>query len=584
MNRIIVETTIGVLWTILKIIELYLWIPTRLYKLYLSFIIPTVASTASNRSSSTTVNNNDSDEGGGGDYGTKTKIKTVVIVGGNFAGLAALWKLLDEQVKIASSGNVHHQRFRIILLDQRDYSEYTPGILRLFCEPTLLDTLAQSLPPNSNNNNYKTSNEGINPCCHDYQFIQGKVMTIVENSRSNDNRKSDDGFWNVLTYTTATGGTGSVIKLEYDYLILATGMTYRQDPITPNSTTETTLQGRLQSWKKSYRQLQQARRIIVLGGGAVGVELAAEIVDAQFDGDGDDSYDSKQKKKKHITLIDVAPELVMNFPKPARTYAQRWLQRRGVDVKLNAKLKSWTEKSCTFEDGTVLNAEIVYVCFGSRPNSELMAATTSTTNPGSNNIDGGDSHTTLIGDSARGKLCTLDTLQVILERNSVSSASSVVRPFQDGCIFACGDLATPPFGDEKQALQAETQGKIAAENVIKLLSNDQTTSAANDATKLHRYPQDIAGYGVMPLVFVLSLGKYDGVLGFNALCIPGPIAAIVKWVLEYTKVLEMRGKVLGRIIWIIAENVVFFVSRTVLLPTTTATTTTTAASQKQKAV
>lgn len=49
--------------------------------------------------------------------------KTVVIVGGNFAGISTLRELLAKK---------EDMNLKIIMIDQRDYSEYTPGILRLF--------------------------------------------------------------------------------------------------------------------------------------------------------------------------------------------------------------------------------------------------------------------------------------------------------------------------------------------------------------------------------------------------------------------------------------------------------------------
>lgn len=459
------------------------------------------------------------------------KIKTVVIVGGNFAGLAALWPLLDEQLQrqraeASSSSTTTTSHFRLVLIDQRDYSEYTPGILRLFCEPELLDSLAQPLPLGSSQSKSK---DGIHPC-HLYQFIHGRVTSIVEETAGAGSGTPSKTFRNVLTYMPSFGGAPKT--LAYDYLIVATGMTYRQHPISPNPSTEVTLADRFKAWKAAHRQLNQAQRVIVLGGGAVGVELAAEIVEAY----GHD---------KHVTLIDVAPALVTNFPPSTRTYAEKWLRDRNVTLLLNQKLQSWTDSSCTLEDGKVLSADVVYVCFGSKPNSDLISSSSSKQSVASS----------LLGASMRGKVVTSDTLQVTLNGSL----------FRDGTIFSCGDVSTPPSDDEKQAFQAEIQGKLAAENVVKLLGGGGS-AVGKIKPVLHHYPRDIAGYNQMPLIFVLSLGQYDGCLGFNDLCIPGALAAIVKWVLEYTKVLEMRGHVLGRIIWKVAEAVVFFVSRTLLPP------------------
>jgi hypothetical protein len=116
------------------------------------------------------------------------------------------------------------------------------------------------------------------------------------------------------------------------------------------------------------------------------------------------------------------------------------------------------------------------------------------------------------------------------------------------------------------------QGKVAAKNVIKLLESESVGTNHHHELQppapalLLRYPQDIAGSDRIPLVFVLSLGRYDGVLGFNDMCIPGPFAAVVKYILEYTKVSHMRGRMLGKLIWKIGDAVTLFLSRTVFPP------------------
>jgi hypothetical protein len=157
-----------------------------------------------------------------------------------------------------------------------------------------------------------------------------------------------------------------------------------------------------------------------------------------------------------------------------------------------------------------------------------------------------------------------DTLQLVVNDDTDSEYSS-------SCSwFACGDVASPPTNDEKQAFQAEMQGKVAAKNVIKLLESESEVTNHHHELQppppLLRYPQDIAGSDRIPLVFVLSLGRYDGVLGFNNICIPGPFAAVVKCILEYTKVSHMRGRMLGKLIWKIGDAVTLFLSRTVFPP------------------
>jgi hypothetical protein len=230
---------------------------------------------------------------------------------------------------------------------------------------------------------------------------------------------------------------------------------------------------------------------------------------------------------------------------------------------------------------------ILLKCFGNRPNSELVgfSPSTTTTAPATSK-EKKDDCGSFFSLTRRRNVVVKDTLQLVVNDDTDSEYSS-------SCSwFACGDVASPPTNDEKQAFQAEMQGKVAAKNVIKLLELE--SEATNHHHELQppppppvllRYPQDIAGSDRIPLVFVLSLGRYDGVLGFNDICIPGPFAAVVKYILEYTKVSHMRGRMLGKLIWKIGDAVTLFLSRTVFPPSSssshpTTTAATTAAASK----
>mmetsp|Transcript_84443 Transcript_84443/g.244110 ORF Transcript_84443/g.244110 Transcript_84443/m.244110 type:complete len:164 (-) Transcript_84443:2130-2621(-) len=134
-------------------------------------------------------------------------------------------------------------------------------------------------------------------------------------------------------------------------------------------------------------------------------------------------------------------------------------------------------------------------------------------------------------------------------------------PVPDGSIFAIGDVASPPLGHEKQALQAESLGHIAAGNIIR-------TALHSDYSKQLHYPQDLIfnSTDFMPLVADLSLGRYDGIIVFNGITLPGPLAAVSKWLLEHTKVIDMEGRALGNMFWSFADGVVFWVSSTIVKP------------------
>jgi len=450
---------------------------------------------------------------------------TVVIVGGNFSGLAALWYLIRNNFS-------SRRRLKIVLIEQREYFEYTPGILRLLCEPQKFFQLAQRLPHDAST----------------HQVLQGKVLSILEDNPSNSASPKK-----ILTYQPIPNPAIPSKMISYDYLILATGANFSA-PISPavsdkeNNTLPDgngqaftrgfMMKGRHQTWQEEHQRLEDAKSIIILGGGAVGVELAAEIVD---------QYPVRNiKSQKHVILVDCHDKIVHNFPPAVSRYATKWLKDRGVQLKLGQRLKSWNTKSCTLQDGTVLRADLVYECLGGQPNSDVVS--TSKSNAGSS---------CCFQKTPRGHFIVDSTLQVLPSKDE----SQQNPPSWYGSIFACGDVASPPLGDEKQAFQAEMQGKLAARNVLRLASNPKS----KDKSNLYHYPFDVAQSSRMPLVFVLSLGKADGILGFNnVLTIPGPLAAVVKWILECTKIWDMQGRPFGKLIWKIGDPVALFLSRTIL--------------------
>jgi len=123
-------------------------------------------------------------------------------------------------------------------------------------------------------------------------------------------------------------------------------------------------------------------------------------------------------------------------------------------------------------------------------------------------------------------------------------------------VFAVGDVMVHPSREIKQAYYAELNGQAVALNVIR----------HSQGEPLLKYPEAIGGAAVNPLVYVVSLGRYDGSLGFNKLVINGCISALIKWVLEWTKVAQMEGRPIGIAVWAIGDALTFWLSRTLVRP------------------
>jgi len=395
-----------------------------------------------------------------GTEGVARARKTVVIVGGSFGGLAALRHF-----------SWHDPSFRVILVDQREFFEYIPGVLRLFCDPNLFWEMARPSPQGT------------------HEFLLGSVSCV----------NSDH------IMVSSAGGRSQ--RVDFDYLILSTGADFNR-PITP-SPLEVTMSSRAASWQKEAAKVCSASSIIVLGGGAVGVELAAEIV-CHF-------------PEKQVTIVDAAPSLLPLFPSKVAMHAQRWFEERGVELVLGEPLEKWDDVSCTTKSGRVISAGAVYVCFGSRCNTQCIA---------------GGSMATCLG--PRKEVRVNEYLQVEEWPH----------------VFAVGDVMAHPAKEIKQAYYAEMNGHAAAMNVIHHSRQE----------KLAKYPDALAGASISPFVYVVSLGRYDGSLGFNGIVVNGVIAALMKWILEWTKIRQMEGRPIGLLFWHIADEVTFLLSRRLIKP------------------
>ena len=249
--------------------------------------------------------------------------------------------------------------------------------------------------------------------------------------------------------------------------------------------------------------------MLVLGGGAVGTELAAEIV-CHF-------------PNKQMTIVDGQEHLVPLFPKRTQDHTENWFKERNTKLVLGEVLDKIDGQGCTTKAGDRITADVVFVCFGMKCNTTAVA--------------NGDMSATL---NSRGSIVVNNYLQV--------------TDFPH--VFACGDAMSHPANEIKQAYYAEMNGAAAAGNILSMMRGNP----------LQKYPESIAGASISPLVYVVSLGRYDGSLGFNNIVLNGSVAALVKWVLEWTKIKQMEERPIGMAVWAFGDAMTFFLSRTLVKP------------------
>src|SRR5215510_8124569 len=103
---------------------------------------------------------------------------------------------------------------------------------------------------------------------------------------------------------------------------------------------------------------EQRRRLlsfVIVGGGVTGVEVAAELIDMTRE-TLLPRYPSLQRSHITVTLIESGDRLVSTARPEHSTYVQRFLERRGVIVRLRSPVSRVEEKCVQFRDGGSLDS------------------------------------------------------------------------------------------------------------------------------------------------------------------------------------------------------------------------------------
>ena len=112
-------------------------------------------------------------------------------------------------------------------------------------------------------------------------------------------------------------------QIEGDIVVVATGSSFAS-PFKPQGGST---QQFADSLRAAHSNLMSARAVAIVGGGAVGVELAGEI--------------SSAYPRKAVMLISGSPSLMPGYSnKLARTLAAQ-LRSKGVSLRFNRRLENW---------------------------------------------------------------------------------------------------------------------------------------------------------------------------------------------------------------------------------------------------
>lgn len=288
--------------------------------------------------------------------------KKVVVIGGGFAGSHAA-KHLDKH-------------FDVTLIDTKDYFEFTPGILRTIVEPSHIRKI-QVL----HSHYLKWA-----------RVLVGKVKEIGKN------------------YVLVSGR-----KVKFHYLVIASGSSYNL----PFKEQKVVTALRAKHLRNYYERLCKADRILIIGGGLVGVELAGEIL-------------WRYGKEKEITIVHSGERLIARNSKAAINYAEKFLSDKGVKIIYNERIVNHDGKKYVTHKKKNIETDLAFLCTGITPNYSFMKKNFS-------------EHL-----NARNQIKVNNHLQLIGVPN----------------IFAIGDVGDRQ--EEKTAQNAERQADVIVKNICAL--------------------------------------------------------------------------------------------------------------------
>ena len=331
----------------------------------------------------------------------------IVIAGGGMAG----HKIAYELQQVAD----------VTLVDPKDFFEIPMAAPRLLVAPGSLSAI---IP-------YREFLAGV-------RVVRGRLVEARDRA--------------IVVERTEPAGT---IEIPFDYLVLATGANYEGDLVKPIGGE---VEERLQHYRLARDRLAGAERVLIVGGGAVGVELAGEIVE--------------KLPGKQITLVEAGPRLLPPTSEKPRRWAAAFLQQHGVRILTGEKIVEPATPAGNFDanggvavtdKGAKIPYDVGLWCVGLKPDASYMKAHFQKT------ID------------ARGLIRVTRDLRVVGQQR----------------IFAVGDINDLP---EKGALWVQYHAKVMIKNLKRLIASESSPALAE-----YKRP-------LPPTTMLVTLGRNNGVM------------------------------------------------------------------------
>ncbi|EAS64957.1 NAD(P)/FAD-dependent oxidoreductase [Photobacterium angustum] len=182
---------------------------------------------------------------------------------------------------------------------------------------------------------------------HGYQHYQAAMTDIDRDNKMLSVRRPD----------------GTEAALKYDYLVIAIGAVSNDFNTTGAKDhclfLDSASQAR-QAWHQVSLILRASedRSVNIVGAGATGVELAAELARVS------QKLQRYNGAPLHINLIEAAGRVLPNSPEKMSEKVQKELERNNVNVLLDTRIREVTEKGMLTVDNRELNADVQFWAAG----------------------------------------------------------------------------------------------------------------------------------------------------------------------------------------------------------------------------
>ena len=151
-------------------------------------------------------------------------------------------------------------------------------------------------------------------------------------------------------------------EAPYDILFLSTGTRARDLPLPGANLDGVFSLRKIDDVRRLRSPLDAARRVVIVGGGYIGLEVAAVA----------------RSEGREVTVLEAEERVMKRVTSPVIShFMQDFHRSRGVDIRLGARLAAIEGGAKVAQvklaDGTMLPADLVLLAVGAQPNEDLAA-------------------------------------------------------------------------------------------------------------------------------------------------------------------------------------------------------------------